>query len=385
MELKIAKTLTVLLVISAFSYLFPLCFSENYIRTYNLLDRPNGVRLYRLSVVVTPALYEYYVGQSHKQASEADFPKFVTPYTLLPIAEKLWEIYQDDYENFANGVLMIVHQIPYEVTMSAKYPVETIVENKGDCDLFSYVAASIMKAGGLDVVLLYYEDKAHMNVGVSLPNSPRYARTQAYYVDYNSIRYYIAECTGGNWRDGWRVGECPPDLIGENPVVVTLENCEQWSPGQVAASYTTLASSTLSLTVSSTLVVQGGTIILSGQLTPKLSNEKITIYIKMGNAQWIAANIITTDSTGQFACSLNLNKAGTCFIRASWSGNDDYGGTDSSIITVTVLPAYLIMLVIIVAVLVCVSVTMFILSRQICQEMEEPKLPESFLARIRVM
>lgn len=376
MKPKIAKTLTMLLVLSAFSYLLPLCFSENYTRTYNLLDRPNGARLYRLNVVVTPALYEYYVGQSHTQVSEADFPKFVTPYTLLPIAEKLWEIYQGDCENFANGVLMIVHQIPYEVTVSAKYPVETIVENKGDCDLFSYVAASIMKAGGLDVVLLYYENKAHMNVGVSLPNSPRYARTQAYYVNYNGIKYYIAECTGGNWGDGWRVGECPPDLIDEKPIIVTLKNCEQWSPGQVAASYTTLASSTLSLTVSSTLVMQGSTITLSGQLTPKLSNEKITIYVKMGGAQWIAANITATDSAGQFACTLNLNEAGTCIIRASWSGNNDYGGTDSPIITVTVLPAYFIMLLIIVAVLICVSITIFILSRQKYQEIEEPKLPE---------
>ncbi|MEM3735956.1 MAG: Ig-like domain-containing protein [Candidatus Bathyarchaeia archaeon] len=376
MKPKITKTLTMLLVLSAFFYMLSSCFSENYTRTYNLLDRPNGARLYRLNVVVTRALYEYYVGQSHRQVSEADFPKFVTPYTLLPIAEKLWEIYQGDCENFANGVLMIVHQIPYEVTVSAKYPIETIVENKGDCDLFSYVAASIMKAGGLDVVLLYYENKAHMNVGVGLPNPPRYARTQAYYVNYNGVKYYIAECTGGNWRDGWRVGECPPDLIDENPIIVTLENCEQWSPGQVAASYTTLASSTLSLTVSSTLVIQGSAITLSGQLIPKLSNEKITIYVKMGGAQWIAANITTTDPAGQFVCTLNLNEAGTCLIRASWSGNGDYGGTDSPIITVTILPAYFIMLIIIVAVLICVSVTIFILSRQKYREIEELKLPE---------
>ncbi|MEM2335998.1 MAG: Ig-like domain-containing protein [Candidatus Bathyarchaeia archaeon] len=376
MKPKIAKTLTMLLVLSAFFYRLSSCFSENYTCTYNLLDRPNGARLYRLNVVVTPALYEYYVGQSHKQVSEADFPKFVTPYTLLPIAEKLWEIYQGDCENFANGVLMIVHQIPYEVTVSAKYPIETIVENKGDCDLFSYVAASIMKAGGLDVVLLYYGNKAHMNVGVSLSNPPRYVRTQAYYVNYNGVKYYIAECTGGNWRDGWRVGECPPDLVDENPIIVTLENCEQWSPGQVAASYTTLASSTLSLTVSSTLVIQGSAITLSGQLIPKLSNEKITIYVKMGGAQWIAANITATDPAGQFVCTLNLNEAGTCLIRASWSGNSDYGGTDSPIITVTILPAYFIMLIIIVAVLICVSVTIFILSRQKYREIEELKLPE---------
>ncbi|MEM1563365.1 MAG: Ig-like domain-containing protein [Candidatus Bathyarchaeia archaeon] len=353
-----------------------MCLSEGYTRTYNLLDSPEGTRQYKLNVIVTQSLYEYYVWQSHEQVSEEDFPKFVTPHALEPIAEKLWEIYKGDYESFANGVLMIVHQIPYEVTVPAKYPVETIVENRGDCDLFSYVAASIMKAGGLDVVLLYYEDKAHMNVGVSLPNAPRYARTQAYYVNYGGIKYYIAECTGGNWRTGWRVGECPPDLIGENPIVITLENCEQWSPGQVSASYMPLAPSTLSLAVTSTFVIQGSTIALTGQLAPNLSNEKITIYIKMGSSPWILANITTTDSNGRFECALTLNEAGTCYVRASWSGNNDYSGADSPIIAVTVLPIYFIALLIIITVLVCLGIIIFITSRQKYQEIEEPKLPE---------
>ncbi|MEM2202156.1 MAG: Ig-like domain-containing protein [Candidatus Bathyarchaeia archaeon] len=376
MKQKISETLIVLLILLAFSYRLPLCLSEGYTRTYNLLDSPEGTRQYKLNVIVTQSLYEYYVWQSHEQVSEEDFPKFVTPHALEPIAEKLWEIYKGDYESFANGVLMIVHQIPYEVTVPAKYPVETIVENRGDCDLFSYVAASIMKAGGLDVVLLYYEDKAHMNVGVSLPNAPRYARTQAYYVNYGGIKYYIAECTGGNWRTGWRVGECPPDLIGENPIVITLENCEQWSPGQVSASYMPLAPSTLSLAVTSTFVIQGSTIALTGQLAPNLSNEKITIYIKMGSSPWILANITTTDSNGRFECALTLNEAGTCYVRASWSGNNDYSGADSPIIAVTVLPIYFIALLIIITVLVCLGIIIFITSRQKYQEIEEPKLPE---------
>ncbi|PMB74062.1 hypothetical protein C0199_01545 [Candidatus Bathyarchaeota archaeon] len=377
MKQKVSKTVIVLLVLFTFSlHLLPSCFSENYTRTYNLLDRPDGAKQYKLNVVVPQSLYDYYVGQNHKQVSEADFPKFVTPRALQPIADKLWEIYQGDYENFANGVLMIVHQIPYEVTVPAKYPVETIVENQGDCDLFSYVTASIMKAGGLNVVLLYYKDKVHMNVGVSLPNPPRYARTQVYYVEYNDIKYYIAECTGGNWRTGWRVGECPSDLIGENPIVVTLENCEQWSPGQVSASYMALAASAISLTVSSTFVIQGSTITISGQLTPSLPNEKITIYVKIGGSSWTVANVTTTDSKGKFTYVLTLNEAGTCYVRTSWSGNDNYAGTDSSTINVLVLPAYFIILLPITIALVCIGVIIYLMSRQKYQEIGEQKLPE---------
>jgi hypothetical protein len=376
MKQKLSKILMAILIFLMFSYTFPSCFSENYTRAYYLLDRPDGTKQYKLNVAVPQSLYDYYVLQNHKQVSDEDFVKFVTPHALQPIADKLWEIYQNNYENFADGVLMIVHQIPYEVTVPAKYPVETIVENKGDCDLFSYIAASIMKAGGLDVVLFYYKSEAHMNVGVHLPDPPRYARRQVYYITYNGIRYYIAECTGGNWAEGWRVGECPPDLIGENPTVVTLENCEWWSPGQVSASYTTLTSSTITLTTSSTFAIQGSTITLSGQLTPSLPNENITIYVKIGNSPWIMADITATDLHGKFTYVLNLNETGTYYVRASWSGNDNYAGADSPTINVTVLPAYLIILLIIIIVLACVGVIIYLTSRQKYQEIEEPQLPE---------
>lgn len=372
---KLSKTFTALLILLAFYCTVPSCISENYTRTYNLMDHPNGTKQYKLNVVVTRSLYEYYVEQSHKQVSEEDLPKFVTPQALKPAAEKLWEIYQGDYEDFANGVLMIVHQIPYEVTSTAKYPIETIVENKGDCDLLSYVAASIIKAGGLNVVLLYYKDKAHMNVGVNLPTPPRYART-IYYVDYNGIRYYIAECTGGDWKAGWKVGECPQNLISENPLVVTLEKCEQWSPSQVSASYATLEYSTLSLSVSPTFTMQGNTITLTGQLMPKLQDAKITVYIKMGGSPWTVANIINTGFDGQFTCVLSLNHAGTCHIRVSWSGNDNYAGSDSPIVTVTVIPIYFISLLIIIIAIVCIGIMISLISSQRSQEIGSQKLPE---------
>jgi hypothetical protein len=376
MKQKLSKILMAILVLLVFSYVLPSCFSENYTRAYYLLNRPDGTKRYKLNVFVPQSLYDYYVLQNHQQVSSEDFAKFVTPHALQPIADKLWEIYQNDYENFANGALMIVHQIPYEETVPAKYPVETIVENEGDCDLFSYIAASIMKAGGLDVVLLYYESEAHMNVGVHLPDPPRYARGQVYYVTYNGVPYYIAECTGGNWEEGWRVGECPPKLIGKSPLVITLENCEQWSPGQVSASYTTLTSSTITLTASSTFAIQGNTITLSGQLTPSLPNEKITIYVKIGNSPWIVADITATDLHGKFTYALSLNEAGTYYVRASWSGNDNYAGTDSPTISITVLPAYLIILLIAIIALACVGSIIYLMSRQGYQEIEEPKIPE---------
>jgi len=356
-------------------YIIPCCLSESYNHSYQLLDKPDGSTTYTLNVAVSQSLYEYYLAKSHKLTSNSDFAKFITPYALKPIADSLWEIYTND-EDFANGVLMIVHQIPYVETTPAKYPAETIVENEGDCDLFSFVAASIMKAGGLDVVLLYYESKAHINVGVHLSHTPRDVRGQAYYVTYNNMQYYVAECTGDNWEDGWRVGECPSDLKQVDMQVTSLDGCEQWAPGQVSASYKTLVSSTISLMASSTYVIQGIAITLSGQLSSTLQNKKITLYIKINNSPWTALDTVTTDSNGQFKYVWNAKEAGVCQICASWSGDSDYAGADSPIQKIIVLPMFFILLLTVIIIIIYGSIVLFFVGRQGRQEVQEPQPPE---------
>jgi hypothetical protein len=372
---RLSKSLLIVTVLLIISCLFPYCWSENYSYSYQLLDKPNGSTYYKLNVTIQQSLYDYYTEKSHMLNSNNDFAKFVTPYALKPIADNLWEIYTDD-EDFVNGVLMIVHQIPYEVTTPVKYPVETMVENNGDCDLFSYVAASIIKAGELDVVLLYYESQTHMNIGVSLSHVPDDARAQAYYVTYNDIQYYVAECTGGDWQSGWRVGECPDDLKQASVQVVTLENCEQWAPGQVSASYRNLETSTISLTISSTFLIQGSSLILSGQLSPTLQDKTVTIYVKMNNLPWIALDTVKTDSSGQFTYAWNAETAGICYIRASWSGDYDYAGVDSPTRTVTILSTFFILLFVITAILACLGIVVFFTSRRAQPEIQEPQPPE---------
>ncbi|MDI6691126.1 MAG: Ig-like domain-containing protein [Candidatus Bathyarchaeota archaeon] len=356
-------------------YFFPCGLEEAYSVSYQILNKPGGSIYYRLNVTIQQSLYDYYHGKSHTLNSEADFAKFVTPYALKPIADNLWEIYSDD-EDFANGVLMTVHQIPYDVTEPARYPVETMVENRGDCDLFSFVAASIMKAGGLDVVLFYYEEEAHMNVGVNLSHAPHDARGQVYYITYNNIKYYIAECTG-HFQDGWRVGECPDSLKSASVEVITLENCEQSSPGQVSASYKPLTASTISLNVSSSYVISQDTVTLNGKISPALQNKTVTIYVSVNNSPWKVLGTTTTDSHGRFTYVWNVEtSAGVCFVRASWSGDYDYAGADSPIQTITILSTFFILLLTATMILVCMGIIIFIASKQTQQTIQEPQPPE---------
>jgi len=357
------------------SSLLPYGLAANYTVSYQLLDQPNGSTHYRLNVTVPQSLHEYYVAKSHTSNTENDFVKFVTPYALKPIADSLRQIYTDD-EDFTNGALMIVHQIPYEVTTPAKYPVETIVDNKGDCDLFSFIAASIIKASGLDVVLLYYEQAAHMNIGISLQNAPQHARGNIFSVMNNNIKYYVAECTGGNWQDGWRVGECPDELKNAHPQVITVEDSGQSATGQVSASYKSLSTSSLTLTASPSFLIQGSIVTFSGQLLPNLPNENITVYIRTSNSPWTVLDTATTDSNGQFSYSWNVETGGTCNIRASWSGNDDYAVTDSPTQTITSLSTFVILLLTVTGMLVAVGTATYLISKANRQGPLEPQPPE---------
>jgi hypothetical protein len=349
--------------------------SSNCGLTYQLLDHLDGATYYSLHVAVSESLHEYYAEKSHTLTSNDDFAKFVTPYALKPVADSLWKIYSDD-EDFANGVLMIVHQIPYEESKPAKYPVETMVDNRGDCDLFSYVAASIMKAGGLNVVLFYYENEAHMNVGVSLSHEPRDTGKPIDFVLHDGIRFYVAECTGGNWQTGWRVGECPDSLKDASVQVITLENCDQSAPGQVSASYKTLEPCSISLDLSSAFLIEGSSVALSGKLSPALQNSTITIYIKIDSSRWEVLTTAATDPSGQFASVWRAQASGICCFRASWSGNDDYTGADSPTRSLTILPQFFVLLLVITVLLAGTGVVVFLMSRHSHRGILEPHPPE---------
>ena len=338
------------------------CFADNYDYNYELLDHPGGSTNYRLTVSVTSSLYEYYRSKDHNIYSY-DFAKFVTPDPLKPVADDLWSIYSND-EDFANGVLMIVHQIPYMESGPQKYPVETIVENEGDCDLFSFIAASIMKAGGLDVVLLLYQTQNHMNVGVYLSEEPNDARSTVYYYTHDGKRYYVAECTGDDWRHGWRVGECPDLLQEASARIITLEDCEQSSPGQVSSSYGALDASSLSLAVSARFVIARSAVTMSGSISPALSGKNVTLYVSSSGSSLSVLVTVVTDSDGRYSYTWRPSSAGIHSMRASWSGDTDYAGADSGICTLISVPLEWLMMGVAVIVLLIVLLVVTLATRR---------------------
>ena len=336
-QLKSRKTLAIIILsFFMFSLFSEICSAQNYTKTYFLVKERTT---YQLTLSITNSLYEYYQQKSHHLTLH-NFASFVTPYSLELVATDIRGVFPQE-EEFVNSILMITHQIPYQIVEEAKYPVETIVDNYGDCDLLSYIAASLIKAQEIDVVLLYYEQESHMNIGVSLLSPPQNARTTVYYVDYEGTRYYMAECTGEDWRDGWRVGECPSELEGATVTVVTLENCEQIAPGQVSSSFGTLESSIISLFVSPAFVLEGNSILASGQVSVSSHAGTVTLFAEV-NGNWFSIGTIELDSNGRYVFSWSPSSWGQCNIKASWSGDSEFAGADSHAISVFIIPKFLI-------------------------------------------
>ncbi|TFH25928.1 hypothetical protein E4G67_00140 [Candidatus Bathyarchaeota archaeon] len=248
-------------------------------------------------------------------------------------------------EDFTNWVLMLVYQIGYREIVLGKYPVKTLVDGVGDCDLFAYVAASILEAGGISVVLLYYRDQLHMEIGVDLGRAPTEARVEVYSVNVQNVSYYIAECTGEKWREGWRVGETPSEYQNVSSQVSILENMKQSSIGQVSASLRELDHSTISLKISSSITLENNNLTFSGQLYPQTANENFTIQAKINSASWTNIATVQTQADRQFVYTWAPASDGEIAVQASWVGNRQYNGASSAQTNIIILPIFLVALI----------------------------------------
>ena len=320
-------------------------------RQYKLIshqsDLLSGLYNQKLYVSITPSLYNYYGNLSHTLNEDSDYAKFITPQAVAPIAESIQKVTNKlphSDEQFADAVLMMVHQIPYVIT-EPKYPIETLKDNSGDCVELSSLAASIMKAGGLDVVLIHYTgiNPEHMNVGVYLPYKPFYHTLTSPLTgfEYDNKTYWTAEATpAGNWR----VGDQSESLgfAGASAVIIPVGNIEQSPPTQVSSSLNTpqlTSNITANLSEQPTNTTDNDTrsLIISGLISPAYPGQNVTIYVSSNKGDYDHFTAVT-DEAGSYMSSWNFTATGTYYITASWIGDSNYAGTDSETLTVFVGP-----------------------------------------------
>ena len=352
--------------------------SSDYTMTFLVQNKPDGDMTYELKMTIPSALYQYYAARDGLIFSEGDFAKFVTPDTFKPVADQLWQI-SNDSEDFTNSVLMLVHQIAYQEIVPSQYPVQTLVEGNGDCDLFATIAASILEAGGINTILLYYKDKLHMEIGVQLPELPLDGRVNVVSVSYLNSPYYVGETTGGQWRTGWRIGECPTDYQGVSAMVIPLERHEEPFMGQVSASIRPLDPSTLSLQVSSGIMFENNQVILTGQILPEMSNENVTLKAKINSDIWTDIATVPTQGNGRFEYRWVPPTGGSISVQAGWVGNSQLNGARSGEASVIVLPMFVVGMIAASALAIAIAAVAFLKTKRKKPEPPQPStlVPQS--------
>ncbi len=102
-----------------------------------------------------------------------------------------------------------------------RYPVETLVDDGGDCEDTSILFSSIVRGMGYGTVLLHLEDDRHMAAGVKVTQELVDTWNQPYsltYYNHDGDLYAFCETTG----DGWELGHMPEDWISESAIIIVV-------------------------------------------------------------------------------------------------------------------------------------------------------------------
>ncbi|NLY71370.1 MAG: hypothetical protein GX076_06805 [Clostridiales bacterium] len=187
-----------------------------------------GGKKWSFKIEIPVDIYEYY---SNLERFSPDNYNAFSIYATEPgqkeyikiLADKLMEATQEegyDLKRTVEFVLAFVQSIEYATDMDSKgtiqharYPIETLMDKKGDCEDKSTLSAALLKEMGIGVVLILLPgEPGHMAIGVKGEGLP------GTYYNFQGDRYYYAETTD----TGWRIGEIPRDYRGREAVIVDL-------------------------------------------------------------------------------------------------------------------------------------------------------------------
>jgi len=175
---------------------------------------------YQFSYTFDPKRYSYFVNQPHKISEYRDYLNFATVNepALIDIANILHNIsLEEDFDllreidfiiSFSQSLKYSEDNITAGVGEYPRYPVETLVDQTGDCEDTSALLISLVEILGFNASIILipdaWEGYGHAAVGINVTGA-----TGVHYIlnegESNEISYYYAETTA----PGWRLGEMP--------------------------------------------------------------------------------------------------------------------------------------------------------------------------------
>ena len=192
-------------------------FNFGYLKSFKWLFRMTE---YQFSYTFDPERYSYYVSQPHMISEYRDYLNFVTidDYELLEIANILHNMSQEEdftlldeidfILSFSQSLKYSEDNITAGVGEYPRYPIETLVDQTGDCEDTSALLISLVEILGFDASIILipeaWDGYGHAAVGINVTGAEgvHYILNEG---KSNEISYYYAETTA----PGWRLGEMP--------------------------------------------------------------------------------------------------------------------------------------------------------------------------------
>ncbi len=171
--------------------------------------------VWKVTLHIPTALYDDY--RSRPRPSTIDYTVYAADDGDVAILTDLGVTLKAYAEQLGLSELETVHfiatfvqQLPYTLDLDTtgfddygRYPVETLVEDGGDCEDTAILLGKLMKTIGYDVVLVRFPD--HMGLGVKAQEG--YVGT---YFTHEGVKYFYLETTGL----GGRIGLVPEEYVG---------------------------------------------------------------------------------------------------------------------------------------------------------------------------
>lgn len=173
---------------------------------------------YSYNVNIPEPLYEYFKKQPH----DRNYQKYAISEKDRKALGSIVSTFEEktagnSAHDSAYNIIAFVQSLPYFTDKIStgydeypRYPIETLVNNGGDCEDTSILTAALLKEMNYDVVLLLYPK--HMAIGVTCNGCHGTSFT------YNDKKYFYLETTSG----GWKVGQVPSNLQGQTAKIYPI-------------------------------------------------------------------------------------------------------------------------------------------------------------------
>lgn len=169
---------------------------------------------YTMSYNFDPGDYSFYSSQAHQVRDYDDYVNFATPDdpTLMEFSlilhskisdRNLTSLQEAQYIlNFVQALKYAEDNVTTGIGEYPRYPLETLVDQMGDCEDTAILALSLAEIRGIEsaLILLYeaFPDAGHAAAAFSVNGSGSY-------YEFGDMQYFYGETTGS----GWQIGEMP--------------------------------------------------------------------------------------------------------------------------------------------------------------------------------